>query len=451
MKKNEIVKAEIIDNGINLEGIAKIDNMPCFIPNAICGEVAEVKILKVNTSYAFGKVEKILKFSEFRKDPDCCAYGKCGGCDGLHIEYDKLLDIKRETTINTLKKQGIDTGLVGHIHGMGNPYNYRNKLQYPVRNIKGMPTIGMYAKMSHNMVENEGCLIQNKVIDSVAKALFKLLISAGFSAYNETENVGDIKHIMVRIGIHTKDIMCVVVSSKDISERIQEAEIINELTKEYADIKSVILNVNKEEINAILSNQNILLYGENIIHEKIGEYTFKISASSFFQVNTIQAELLYHILQENLKLKKTDTVLELYSGVGSIGIFLSDSVKNVVGVEIVKEAVDAAKENVKINEIKNVEYILGDATKEINPMQADGKIFDAVIVDPPRKGLDKEGIATLLKLKADKIGYISCNPASLARDLSILKAAYNMISIELVDMFPWTSHVETVVLMELKK
>lgn len=449
MKKNEILKMNIIDNGINLEGIAKINNMPCFIPNTIEGEVADVKILKVNTSYSFGKLEKIIKVSEFRKDPECTAYGRCGGCNGLHIEYEKLLDIKRKTCINTLKKQGIDTIIIGHMHGMGNPYHYRNKLQYPVRDVNEIPVMGMYAKMSHSIVKNEGCLIQNQVIDEVAKELFSLLIGAGFSTYNEMKNTGDIKNIMVRIGIHTKDIMCVIVSTKNIEEKIKE-NIIKDFTDKYINIKSIILNVNKEETNTILSNQNIVLYGENKIHEKIGEYTFSISASSFFQVNTIQAELLYHILEENLKLKKKNVVLELYSGVGSIGIFLSDKVKSVVGIEIVKEAVDAAKENVKINEIKNVEYILGDVKDEIEKIQIDNTLFDTVIIDPPRKGMDKEITEMLLKIKAKKIGYISCNPASLARDLSILKEEYNITSIELVDMFPWTNHVECVAVLNIK-
>ena len=451
MKKNDIYKGKVVDNGMEFEGIVKENNIPVFIPNAIKDEEIEYKVLKVNKSYAFGKVEKILKESKYRIKPICPAYHKCGGCSGMHIDYLKTLEMKKETVTNTLKKQGISKELIEKIYGMKTPFYYRNKVQYPVRNINGKTVMGMFSKRTHSIVDIDKCYIADKTIDEVANTLFNLLIEKSFVGLNEEDYTGDIRNIMVRRGIHTDEVMCVIVANRDIQQELKKTDIIEKLTKKYSNIQSIVINVNTKKDNVILSNENLCIYGKEYITDKIGEYTFKISVNSFFQVNTIQVETLYTCLKDKLMLEKDNKVLELYSGVGTIGIFLSKEVKEILGVEIVEEAVKAAKENVDINKIENVKYICDDATKAIEKLNEENYKVDIVVVDPPRKGLDSKGIEILKNIKAKKIGYVSCNPATLARDLNLLSDLYEVKSINLVDMFPWTHHVECCSVLKLKE
>ena len=432
------------------EGVAKADDgLTVFIPGVLKGEVVNAKIVKVNKSYALGEVKEYIIKSDKRCDEDCGAYVLCGGCAARHMDYDTTLDIKLINAVNTLKKQEVDVSKIGSVYGMGNPYYYRNKLQYPVRCVNGKTIMGMFTKSTHDIIENKECLIQDKITHDVAHSLFKLIIENKFIGYNEKEGTGDIRNIMVRHGIHTDEIMCVVViNNKKLVNDVRWQNIISEITAQYKHICSFVLNINEQKTNVILSNENVCIYGKEYITDKIGEYMFKITADSFFQVNTIQAEVLYSILKERLELEKDKNLLELYSGVGSIGIFLSDGVKDVYSVEIVESATKAAKENVRINNVKNIINVNGDATKETLKLVNEGEFFDYIVVDPPRKGLDLEGIELILKLKPGKIGYVSCNVATLARDLKLLCTDnYEILSIDLIDMFPWTQHVECVVIL----
>lgn len=454
LKKDNIYKFEIIDVGINFEGIAKDEKgLTVFIPGALKGEVVEAKIIKVNKSYALGEVKNYISKSSKRNMEDCKSYKLCGGCAARHMDYDETLDIKLQNVINTLKKQNVDTSKIGYIYGMGVPYHYRNKLQYPVRLVKGKTVMGMFTKSTHDIVENVDCLIQDKHTDQVARSLFKLIVESGFIGYDEQKCIGDIRNIMVRRGTHTNEIMCVVVvNDRKLAADRRFKTIVHEIIKAYPDITSFVLNINEENTNVILSNSNVCIYGNEYITDKIGDYVFKITADSFFQVNTIQAEVLYSLLKENLKLEKDKNLLELYSGVGSIGIFLADSVKDVYSVEIIESATLAAKENARLNDITNIINVNGDASQETLKLVEQGKYFDYIVVDPPRKGIDLDGIELILKLQPKKIGYVSCNPATLARDLQMLcTEKYKIESIELVDMFPWTSHVECCSVLELKE
>ena len=454
LEKGKIYKFEIIDVGINFEGIAKADNgLTVFVPGTLKGEIVEGKIIKVNKSYAIAEVANYIAKSDTRCDEECSSYVLCGGCASRHMDYDTTLDIKLDNVINTLKKQGVDITKVNNVYGMGVPYYYRNKLQYPVRHVNGKTVMGMFTKSTHDIVQNEECLIQDKTTHNVAHSLFKLIKENNFMGYDEKIGVGDIRNIMVRRGTHTDEIMCVVVVNKrELVKDNRWQQIITKMTQQYPNIISFVLNINEENTNVILSNENICIYGTEYITDKIGEYTFKITADSFFQVNTIQAEVLYSVLKEKLELEKDKNLLELYSGVGSIGIFLADRVKDVYSVEIVQSATEAAKENARINDITNIINVNGDATKETLKLVNEGKYFDYVVVDPPRKGLDLEGIELILKLKPKKIGYVSCNAATLARDLKLLCTDnYTAETIDLVDMFPWTSHIECVVVLELRE
>lgn len=447
-KKYEV---DIVDMGINFEGIAKVNGMTLFVPGAISGERVIVKVIRATRSYGVAKVVELLSKSRYREEPICSSYKGCGGCTGIHIEYGRTLKIKKEIAINTLKKQGIDTSIVGSIYGMGNPYGYRNKVMYPVRNINGRDIMGMFKENTHDIVEIKECHIQHPVIDEVARYMFDCMVKEGVKGYNENDNSGDVKNIIVRYGVHTGDIMCVYVvnnNSKIVMGKIDN--IAKMLCNKYDRIKTITVNINKEKNNVILSNDTRIIYGDGYILDKIGDRTYQISTTSFFQVNTIGAEVLYEILKKNLNLEKENILLELYSGVGSIGIYLADKVKKIYGVEIVKEAVDMAKINCEINEITNAEYLVGDAAEKTKELLNRGGNIDVVVVDPPRKGLDNNAINILKEIGPKKIGYISCNVATLARDIKELEDMYNVIKINFVDMFPGTSHLETVAILEKK-
>ena len=451
MKKNDEIELEIIDNGINLEGIAKEDNKVIFVPGAIKGERVLAKIIKENSSYCIGKIESIIKRSEDRQEPFCSVYKRCGGCSGQHISYKRQLEIKKDIVKNTLDKQKVEYKSLDNVVGMGIPLNYRNKAQYPVRKtVDGKSKIGFYAKRSHVVVENEECLIQNEEIDKLSKEIFKLLLLKGFSGYDEQTGNGDIRHILIRRGYHTSEIMVVIViNNKDIFEDVRMEEIVN-ILKENDLIKTIVLNLNSSKTNEILGKDEKIIYGNGYITDYIGKYRYYISSKSFFQVNTVQAEVLYNILKEKLKLKGDEILFDLYSGVGSIGIFLSDSVKQVYGIEIEKQAVKMANMNLTLNHVSNAEYIAGSVEDKIVEFEKRNIKPDIIVVDPPRKGLDLESIEYIIKFRPKKIGYVSCNPATFARDLKLLSQYYETNVITPVDLFPNSEHIECVTVLNLK-
>ncbi len=447
MKKNEVYDLEIIDNGSSFEGIAKQDSMVVFVPGAIIGEKVTVKIIKVNKDYAIGKIEKIIVKSPYRQNPICEVYNRCGGCSAQHICYNTQLLLKYKLVENVLKKQKIDIDSFKKPStiGMGMPYYYRNKAQYPVRSLNGETIMGFYAKRSHEIVQNDCCFIQNRVIDIMAKAVFEVIQKYNLIGYDENTLDGDIRHILIRRGLHTGEVMIVIIVNKN--ELLKDNRfllIVNELVKNNKNIKSIYLNLNDKNTNEILGQKEIKIYGEDYICDYIGEYKYCISPKSFFQVNTIQAEILYETLKESLKLNGNEVLFDLYSGVGSIGIYLSDKVKNIYGIEIENQAVKMANINLKLNNVKNAEYIAGDVEEKIVEFKSRNIIPDVIVVDPPRKGLDKKSIEYILNFNAKKIGYVSCNPATLARDLKVLSQKYDIESIVPVDLFPNTEHVEVV-------
>lgn len=443
IKKNDDLEVNISDIGYEGEGIAKIDGYTTFVKGGLKGEKVKIKMLKVNKDYGFAKLVEVLEKSEERDEPICSVFGKCGGCSLQHINYEAQLDYKTNTVRNTLRKAlGYDVDVEQTI-GMGIPYNYRNKAQYPVVDDK----IGFFAGRTHALIENEKCYIQNETSDKLAKDAFKILRKYNISSYNEKSGKGCLRHIITRIGIHTGELMLVLVTNeKNIKHK---DEIVSELTKEYPTLKSIIQNVNMQNTNVILGNECVILYGQEYITDILGEYKFKISPLSFYQVNPVQTEVLYNIAKEYANLQGTETVFDLYSGIGTISIFIADNAKKVYGVEVVEQAVFDAKENAEINEIRNVEFIQGGAEVIVPEMYKEGKKADVVFVDPPRKGCDEKLLETIKEMKAQKVVYISCNPATLARDLKYLTDnGYEIKKVQPVDMFPQTSHVENVVLLE---
>jgi 23S rRNA (uracil1939-C5)-methyltransferase len=447
LKKNDVLTVDIVDNGINFEGIAKVDKMIIFVPGGIKGENIDVRIIKITSSYAIGKIEQINKKADSRiEDTICPVFKTCGGCESQHIKYDFQLSLKTNIVKNTLNRQGVEFGTLNNIVGMGLPYYYRNKVQYPVRSINGENRIGFYSKRTHNIVENNCCYIQNRVIDILSKVVFEKLMEYDFSGYNEIDFSGDIRHIVIKRGYHTSEIMIViVVNNRQLLKDVRFQKVVSELNKE--NIKGIFLNLNESKTNEILGDETIQIYGEKYITDIIGNHCFYISPKSFFQVNTVQVEVLYNVLKEGLNLSHNDILFDLYSGVGTIGIFLSDYVKKVYGIEIEKEAVEMANKNILLNENKNCEYIAGSVEDKIEIFKNSNIIPTVIVVDPPRKGLDEKSIQYILDFNPEKIGYVSCNPATLARDLKLLSSKYTVTGITPVDMFPQTAHVECVAIL----
>ena len=450
VEKNKEYEVEIIDNGYDGEGIAKINDFTIFINGAIKGERCKVLIVKVNKSFAYGKLLEIIKKSDARVKADCPTYKRCGGCSLRHINYDETLKIKRDMVQNLANKT-LDNGIkINEVLGMEVPYNYRNKLQYPVGVDKcGNPIMGVFARRSHEIIEVQKCLIQNEKAEQVAKRIFEFIKENNIPVYNEITGQGAIRHIVVKIGIRTNEIMCIIVSNKEKFDK--ESELVQEILSKFSNIKTIIKNVNSKNTNVILGDKNIVLYGDGYIYDKLGEYTFKISANSFYQTNPVQTEKLYNKAIEFARLNEEDILCDLYCGIGTIGIFASKKVKKVYGIEIVKEAVEVAKENAKINNVNNIEFIIGDVEQAFKDLIEEKNIIPtAIIVDPPRRGLDETTISKILDLEVKKLVYVSCNPATMVRDIKLMNEKYEVKEIQPIDMFPFTSSIENVAVLQLK-
>lgn len=451
ISKNEEYEVEIIDNGYNGEGIAKIDGFTVFVPNAIKSEVVKILIVKVLSSHAFGKILEIEKKSKFRQEIDCATYKRCGGCDLRHIKYEQTLKMKQnavQALVNKTLKNKIE---VKETLGMENPFFYRNKAQYPVGvNKDRKPIIGVFANRTHEVIPIKNCLIQNPKSEAIAKFILEFIKEKNISIYNEKTGRGFFRHIVIKVGIKTNEIMCIfVINGKKFP---YEDELVEKLKQNYPEIKTIVKNINMKNTNVILGQENINLYGNGYIEDVLGEYKFKISPLSFYQVNPKQAEKLYNLGIEMAKVSKEDTVFDLYCGIGTISLFIAKYAKKVYGVEIVEQAIKDAKQNAKINNIENVQFIAGDTKIVLEDLiYKKGIIADIVIFDPPRKGLDNNSINNILKIKPKKIVYISCNPATLIRDLALFEKLYEVKTIIPVDMFPFTKHVECVSVLQLKQ
>lgn len=450
VEKNKEYIVEIIDNGFEGEGIAKINDFTIFIPGAIKGEKVKILIVKVLSSYAFGKILEILKKSENRIEPDCKTYKRCGGCNLRHIKYQETLKQKQNAVQSLVDKTLKNKIKVKETVGMENPYHYRNKVQYPVGIDKnGKPQIGVFANRSHEIIPIEKCFIQNEKSEEIAKYIFDLWKENKYTIYNEETRKGLLRHIVIKTGIKTNQYMCILVVNGQGFDN--EKEFASEIANKYKEITSIIVNSNMKNTNVILGLENRTIFGKGYIEDKLGEYIFKISPLSFYQVNPIQAEKLYNLGIEKAMITKDDIVFDLYCGIGTISLFMSKYAKKVYGIEIVEEAIKAAKENAKINNVDNVEFIAGDVEKALSSIIYDRKIIpDIVMVDPPRRGLDNTSVNNILKIRSKRLVYISCNPATLVRDLAKLEEVYEVKEIIPVDMFPFTSHVECCSVLYLK-
>ena len=448
IKKNEEYVVDIIDNGFQGEGIAKIDGMAIFIPNAIKGEKIKIKILKVTSKVAYGKIIEILEKADCRIDNiDCQTYLRCGGCALRHLDYETTLKIKKEAVETTIRKTLGRELKISEVLKMEDPYNYRNKLQYPVGlDNTGKPVMGVFAERTHTIIPTNNCKIQDSLSQEIANDIYDFIVKNNIKVYNEKTLKGSIRHIVIRIGKKTNEVMITLVTNTEKIEK--EEELVKFITLKHKEIKTIVKNINNKNTNVILGNENKVLYGDGYIYDYLGEFRFKISPMSFYQVNPIQTEKLYGKAVEYAGLSGEETVFDLYCGIGTIGIFASNNVQKLYGIETVPEAIEDAWQNAKINNLENAEFFVGDVEKTLPEFIKERNITpDVVFVDPPRKGCDRTALDTLLEIKPKRIVYVSCNPATLARDLKILEEKYEIKELSICDMFPFTHHVESCVLL----
>ena len=451
VEKNKEYIFDIISQGYEGEGIAKIDNKyPIFIEGALKGEKVKVRIVKVNKNFAYGKLMEVLEASEERVNPPCAIYKRCGGCKLQHASYKAQLDFKWDRVKDCVSKIGkLDPSIVKYPLGMENPWRYRNKVQLPIGLINGEVKIGFFAPRSHDIIDMESCLIQDKIGDKVVKLTREWIEKFNIRPYNvdgEYDEKGIVRHIMIRRGFTTNEVMIVLVTNGETLPH--KEEFVDLMVKNIPGIKSVIQNINSKKTNVILGLESKTLWGEDTISDYIGDFRFNISPLSFFQVNPIQTEVLYGKALEYANLTGNEEVFDAYCGTGTITLFLSQKAKKVYGVEIIPQAIDNAWINAKENKVENVEFFVGESEVVIPDLINKGVKADVVVVDPPRKGCDKKLLDAITNIDAKKIVYVSCDPSTLGRDLKVLEEnGYKTLEVQPVDMFPNTAHIENVALL----
>ncbi len=449
MRKNDIIKL-IIDSITNEgNGVGRYEGMAVFVPYTAIGDEIDCRIVKLKKTYAYGIVDRILTSSKDRISAECSTYKKCGGCSFRHLKYEAELESKQNFVKDSFERIGKLSIDFDNILGCDETLHYRNKAQYPVCEKDGSLECGFYSKRSHRVVDNKDCLLQPEIFNKIADYTVKLLGKNGFMAYNEETGKGQIRHIYLRQGFHTKEIMlCIVVTKRD--DRFKN--ISEEIIKEFSEIKSIVLNINPDKTNVILGKHSEVLFGKEYISDIMCGDKVRISPHSFYQINTAQAEKLYGIIKEYADLKGNETILDLYCGIGTIGFSLAGNVKKLIGVEIIPDAVENAKLNAQLNGIQNAEFICGDAGEVANRLIERGETPDIIIADPARKGCDSVSLNAMLKMSPQKIIMVSCNPSTAARDVKYLyENGYKAVKGQAVDMFPRTTHVECVILMSRDK
>jgi 23S rRNA (uracil1939-C5)-methyltransferase len=444
IEKDNIYEVDIHDNAHEGQGVGKIDGLTVFVEGALLGERVMAKVDKVTKNYAIAHTEKVLKPSLERIKPKCPYAEKCGGCMLQHLSYEGQLRFKTQKVKNSLKRIGKINTTVLETIGMKEPWQYRNKAQYPVGEDRGQAIMGFYEKRTHKIVPSDTCIIQHGVNTRISRAIKKWIYKYRIPIYNEVSHKGLLRHVVTKVGFKTKEVMIVLVANGRKIPHVQE--LINELEKSVPCFKSLILNINEKKTNVIMGTENITLYGFPYIYDYIGDIKFGLSALSFFQVNPVQVEVLYNKALEFANLTGNETVVDTYCGIGTITLFLARKAKSVYGIEIVLEAIEDAKRNAKLNGINNVEFIAGAAEKVLPDLYEKGVKPDVIVMDPPRRGCDEKLLQTVVDMKPARVVYVSCNPATLARDLRFLEdRGFKTEVVQPVDMFPHTHHVECIV------
>ena len=446
---DEIIRGICVDYTFDGKGIIKVDNEVIFVPNVLVDEEVKVRVIKKEKSYYIGEVIQHYSISKNRVEPSCPYFNICGGCHLLHMNYEEQLKFKENHVQNCIKRiGGLDLEVLPII-GMEQPSKYRNKVQVSFsRDYKGNVIGGFYKEKSHQIIDNDSCLLENEVAEEIINYFKSLIVKYDIEPFDRSSNIGTIRHLLVRTGYYSKEVMVVIITKSKFLPK--QKELIKDLTKKFPNIKSIIHNINEGRSNHILGNVEKCIYGNDYIEDTLCGLKFKISSKSFYQVNPTQTEKLYNAAIKAANLTKEDNIIDAYSGIGTIGLIASKHVNSVVGVEIVKEAIINAKNNANLNNITNARYYVDDASKFMLNYIKNNQA-DVVFIDPPRAGLEKKFVDALLISKPERLVYVSCDPSSLARDLKLLKDTYEIISIQPVDMFSNTYHVETICKLELKK
>ncbi|RZT16528.1 23S rRNA (uracil(1939)-C(5))-methyltransferase RlmD [Fictibacillus sp. BK138] len=443
--KNESYEVDIVDLTHEGAGVARVNGFTLFVPNTLPGERAKVKVIGVKKGFGFGRLEELIKASRERVEPPCPIYKWCGGCQLQHLSYDGQLEYKRKQVEDVLTRIGKLEGVpVLPTLGMGDePWRYRNKAQVPVGERDGRIITGFYQKRSHEIVEMDSCIITGDTNDDAVQAVKEIVNKYNITAYDEQKHKGILRHIIARYGKTTGDLMIVLVTNgKDLPQR---KKIIEDITAALPEIKSIVQNVNSKRTNVIFGDETRVLWGAEYIHDYIGDIKFAISARSFYQINPDQTKVLYDQALKYAELSGDETVIDAYCGIGTISLFLAQKAKKVYGVEIVSEAIEDARRNAELNNITNAEFAVGKSEDVIPKWKKQGITPDVIVVDPPRKGCDEELLKTIIEMKPERVVYVSCNPATLARDLRVLKdGGFKTVEVQPVDMFPQTTHVEAV-------
>ena len=466
MTKNQIVTITIEDIGNDGEGIGKYEGYTLFVKGAVVGDVAKVKVLKAKKKYGYAKVEELVQSSPDRVTPKCPVAGKCGGCQLQHLSYARQLMYKADKVKNCLNRIG---GIpmerleqrMEPIIGMDEPFYYRNKAQYPVGTDKeGNPVMGFYAGHSHNIIDCTDCAIQEPVNAVILPVIKKFMQEKNISAYDEETGKGLLRHVLTRVGFTTREVMvCLIINGKKVPFAAELAEKVAAVVENFRDadgkggyvLKSFCLNINTEKTNVILGQKIVPVVGDTYITDYIGDIKYQISPLSFYQVNPKQTVKLYEKALEYADLSGNEIVWDLYCGIGTISLFLAQKAKQVYGVEIIPQAIEDAKVNSKINNLNNAEFFVG-AAEEVMPAkykESNGTMkADVICVDPPRKGCEESLLDTVVAMEPKRIVYVSCDPATLARDVKYLEEkGYELKKVCPVDQFGHTGHVETVCLL----
>lgn len=463
MNKNDIVTVEITDIGVSGEGIGHVDGYTLFIKDAVIGDVVEAKVMKAKKNYGYARLMKVITPSEYRVEPKCAFARRCGGCQIQEMSYDRQLVFKDQKIRGNLERIGGFTkeqieAVMQPVVGMEHPFSYRNKAQFPFGTDKeGNPITGFYAGRTHDIIANTDCALGVDQNREILEIILQYMRENKIKSYDEKTGKGLIRHALIRYGFKTKEIMvCLVVNGK----KLPKAERLIEKLIQIEGMTSITISPNTRRDNVIMGDSYEILWGQGYITDYIGNVKYQISPLSFYQVNPVQTEKLYGLALEYADLKGDETVWDLYCGIGTISLFLAQKAKQVYGVEIVPQAIDDAKENAKINAIDNAEFFVGKAEEVLPEYYAEyerehnGETAhaDVIVVDPPRKGCDETLLETIVKMQPEKVVYVSCDSATLARDLKYLCAnGYEITVCRGVDQFPQSVHVETVVLLSQQK
>ena len=450
LKKNEIYSVIIEGYTSEAMGVCRIAGRAVFVPGTLAGETWEVRIVKVTSSAVYGRAEKLIEPSPMRVKPECPYFGRCGGCDTWHMSYEAELEFKLKRVNDALEHIGRQSVRAEEIIKAGDITHYRNKGIMAVADVNDRPRSGFFRERSHQIIEIDDCLIQNELCAKAAHAVTAFLAENGIPAYSEETGKGTVRHVYTRRACHSADAVLCIVSARGFGALT--GKLVERLRTDCPELTGIVLNINKTRGNTVLDGDFYTLWGRDGITDSLCGVSFDISPRAFFQINPPQAEKLYEKALEYADVNKTDTALDLYCGAGTISLCLARKAGKVIGAEIVPQAIENAKENAKNNSIDNAEFICADAAEAAQEFKKRGIAPKVIVVDPPRKGMTENAVKAVCSMSPERVVYVSCNPSTLARDiLAFNDNGYVLQKATAVDMFPRTSHVETVVLMSRVK